>query len=133
MKQDWIEFLINNGAEFEDCVLQHFGNPVRELRLASNGDILTDLSHTGLIAIRGDDAEAFLQGQFTNDIRKVDDGHAQISGYCSPKGRLLANFLIFKRYDSYFLRLPKPLIDETMKRLKMFVLMSYSDIRSASA
>ncbi len=132
MKQDWTEFLINNGAEFEDCVLQHFGNPVRELRLASNGDILTDLSHTGLIAIRGDDAEAFLQGQFTNDIRKVDNEHAQISGYCSPKGRLLSNFLIFKRHDSYFLRLSKPLIDSTIKRLKMFVLMSKVIMEDAS-
>jgi folate-binding protein YgfZ len=132
MKQEWIEYLINSGAEFEDGILQHFGNPVRELRLARNGDILTDLSHTGLIAIRGDDAESFLQGQFTNDIRQVDNEHAQISGYCSPKGRLLANFLIFRRHDSYFLRLPKPLIESISKRLKMFVLMSKVVIEDAS-
>jgi len=124
MKQDWIEFLRNNGAEFNENIVESFGNPTRELRLASNGDILVDLSHTGLIAIRGEDAETFLQGQFTNDIRKVDLEHLQISGYCSPKGRLLSNFLIFKRADSYFLRLPKSLIEETVKRLRMFVLMS---------
>ncbi len=132
MKQEWTDFLINNGAEMEDCVLQHFGNPLRELKLASHGDILTDLSHTGLIAIRGDDAESYLQGQFTNDVRKVTDEHAQINGYCSPKGRLLCNFLIFKRHDSYFLRLPKELIESTIKRLKMFVLMSKVTIEDAS-
>lgn len=124
MKQNWKDFLINSGAEYQDGALLHFGNPERELKLSSHGDILTDLSHTGLIAIRGDDAEQFLQGQFTNDIHKVDNEHAQISGYCSPKGRLLSNFLIFRRNDSYFLRLPKPLIENTIKRLKMFVLMS---------
>ncbi|HEC30124.1 MAG TPA: folate-binding protein [Gammaproteobacteria bacterium] len=124
MKQDWNNFLAHSGAEYKDGILISFGNPVRELKLASNGDILTDLSFTGLIAIRGDDAEQFLQGQFTNDIRDVDDKHTQLSGYCSPKGRLLSNFLIFRHQDSYFLRLPKALIEETVKRLKMFVLMS---------
>lgn len=124
MKQDWNNFLAHSGAEYKDGILISFGNPVRELKLASNGDILTDLSFTGLIAIRGDDAEQFLQGQFTNDIRNVDDKQTQLSGYCSPKGRLLSNFLIFRHQDSYFLRLPKALIEETVKRLKMFVLMS---------
>jgi len=124
MKQDWTEFLINSGAEMENNSLLHFGNPVRELRLASHGDILTDLSHTGLISIQGEDAEQFLQGQFTNDIKQVDNEHAQISGYCSPKGRLLSNFLVFKRHDRFYLRLPRPLIEETIKRLRMFVLMS---------
>lgn len=132
MKQDWKDFLINSGAEYQDGVLQHFGNPVRELKLSSHGDIITDLSHTGLIAIRGEEAEQFLQGQFTNDIRKVDDTHAQISGYCSPKGRLLSNFLIFRRNDSYFLRMPEALIENTIKRLKMFVLMSRVIIEDAS-
>jgi len=124
MKQDWTDFLKNNGAEYNDSYVESFGNPTRELKLASNGDVIVDLSHTGLISIRGEDAEDFLQGQFTNDIRQVDSEHAQISGYCSPKGRLLSNFLIFKRADSYFLRLPKVLIEETLKRLRMFVLMS---------
>lgn len=132
MNSNWTEFLINSGAEYEDGVLLHFGNPLRELKLSSHGDILTDLSHTGLISIRGEDTQQFLQGQFTNDINKVDDSHAQISGYCSPKGRLLSNFLIFKRNDSYFLRLPRALVDETIKRLKMFVLMSKVTIENAS-
>ena len=132
MKQKWIEFLIDNGAEISNGVIDSYGNPSRELKLSGNGDIITDLSHTGLISVRGEDAETFLQGQFTNDLRNVTDSSAQINGYCSPKGRLLSNFLIFKRFDSYYLRLPKPLIDETIKRLKMFVLMSKVVIDDAS-
>jgi len=132
MKQDWIEFLTDNGAEIENGVVESFGNATRELRLAANGDTLTDLSHTGLIAVRGEDAEAFLQGQLTNDIRLVTDTQAQVSGYCSPKGRLLANFLIFRHADSYYLRLPKPLLEDIAKRLKMFVLMAKVVIEDAS-
>jgi len=132
MKQDWTAFLVNNGAEISENQVENFGNPTRELKLVTNGDVFVDLSHTGLISIHGDDAESFLQGQFTNDIRQVDSEHAQISGYCSPKGRLLSNFLIFKRADSYFLRLPKALIEETLKRLRMFVLMSKVVMEDAS-
>jgi len=132
MKQDWTAFLVNNGAEISENQVESFGNPARELKLVTSGDVFVDLSHTGLISIRGDDAESFLQGQFTNDIRQVDSEHSQISGYCSPKGRLLSNFLIFKRADSYFLRLPKALIEETLKRLRMFVLMSKVVMEDAS-
>jgi len=132
MKQNWIDFLTGNGAEIENGIVESFGNPSRELKLAANGDTLTDLSHTGLISVRGDDAEQFLQGQLTNDIRLVNDTQAQVSGYCNQKGRLLANFLIFKRADSYYLRLPKPLLEEISKRLKMFVLMSKVIIEDAS-
>lgn len=132
MKQDWTEFLRNAGAEFSENIVESFGNPTRELKLASNGDILVDLSHTGLIAVRGKDAETFLQGQFTNDIRQVDANHIQISGYCSHKGRLLSNFLIFKHADSYILRLPGALIEDTLKRLRMFVLMAEVVMEDAS-
>lgn len=132
MKQDWITFLHNHGAESGETCIKHFGNPTRELKLAGNGDIIIDLSHTGLISIRGEDAESFLQGQFTNDIRLVDAEHAQISGYCSPKGRLLSNFLIFKHADCYLLRLPKVLVEDTIKRLRMFVLMAKVVIEDAS-
>jgi len=132
MKQKWTEFLIDNGAEITAGEIESYGNPSRELKLARNGDIITDLSHTGLISVRGEDAETFLQGQFTNDLRNVTDEQAQINGYCSPKGRLLSNFLIFRRFDSYYLRLPKPLVDDTIKRLKMFVLMSKVIIDDAS-
>ena len=103
MKPEWKEFMQNAGAVIEDDHVTNFGNSVRELRVTTTGNIMADLSHYGLIAVHGRDAETFLQGQFTNDIRQVDTQHSQLSGYCSPKGRLLALFRIFKRGDSYYL------------------------------
>lgn len=84
----------------------------------------TDLSSLGLIAIRGADAVTFLQGQFTNDARKLGQHRAQYSGICSPKGRLLSNFLLWQHGDTIYLQLPIALQTFLLKRLSMYVLRS---------
>ena len=95
MKTEWKNFLVNHGAEINDGVVEHFGNPERELRVINTGDILVDLSNCGLISIRGEDTVNFLQGQFTNDMRLISSTQSQLSSYCTPKGRILSIFLVF--------------------------------------
>ncbi|MBD3669547.1 MAG: folate-binding protein YgfZ, partial [Gammaproteobacteria bacterium] len=63
-------------------------------------------------------------GQSTNDVRKVDAGHGQLAGYCSPKGRLLASFQLIQRDGDYFMLMERDIMEATLKRLRMFVLMS---------
>lgn len=93
---------------------------------------LFDLSHLGLIRVSGEDAESFLQGQLTNDIREVTDNHWQLSGYCNPKGRLLATFLVFRRNGDLYLQTPAERTGPVIERLRMFVLMSRVTIEDAS-
>jgi len=124
MKAEWQNFLENAGAEIENRTVVSFGNIPREQRVIQNGLVMCDLSHLGLISVSGDDASDFLQGQLTNDIRDVSPQHSQLSAYCTPKGRVLSNFRIFKRNDIFYIRLPRSQLEETMKRLRMFVLMS---------
>ncbi len=132
MITDWKDFLLDAGAEFDDAGVLHFGNLRRELSVAITGNVFADLSHYGLISVHGDDAESFLQGQVTNDVRKVDDRHSQFNGLCNPKGRLLASFRVFHRGDSYYLCLPMDLIEDVIKRLRMFVLRSKVTLEEAS-
>lgn len=132
MKPEWRAFLENKGAEYDDGKVATFGNPERELRLVTAGDVIADLSHTGLVSAHGDDVADFLQGQLTNDIGAVTDTHSQLTAYCSPKGRMLANFRVFKRGDTYFLHLPREQVESTLKRLRMFVLASRVTLEDAS-
>ena len=132
MISEWKEFLANAGAEFTDTGVVHYGNERRELSVAITGNVFADLSHYGLISVHGDDAETYLQGQFTNDIRKVNDTHSQLSGLCNPKGRLLATFRAFHRGDSYYLCLPASMVEDVIKRLRMFVLRSKVTLEDAS-
>lgn len=93
---------------------------------------LFDLSHLGLIRVSGEDARDFLQGQFTNDIREVTPQHSQLSAYCSPKGRMLANFRIFLHQDDYILQMPRDTHAVVLKRLPMFVLIAKAKVTDAS-
>ncbi|MBJ6609072.1 MAG: folate-binding protein YgfZ [Candidatus Thiothrix moscowensis] len=133
MKPEWKNFLIDFGAEFEGDSLVSFGNPERERRIPPQGAILCDLSHFGLISVSGADAEAFLQGQLTNDIKQVTDSLSQLSAYCTPKGRALATFFVTKRQGVYYLSVARDLLEPILKRLRMYVLRSKVVLEDASA
>ncbi len=83
---------------------------------------ITKLESFGVIKVSGNDAETFLQGQFTNDVRQVTAEQDQLSAWCSSKGRIIVNFRLFKRDDAYYLLLPKDSIAFMLKRLQMYVL-----------
>jgi folate-binding protein YgfZ len=104
-----------------------------ELAAARDGTIVAGLSHNALLSISGDDARAFLHGQFTNDVQALEAGGAQWNGWCSAKGRLLATFLLVRRADEYLLMLPAEIAGAFAKRLNMFVLRSKVKIADVSA
>ncbi|MCW8891242.1 MAG: folate-binding protein YgfZ [Sedimenticola sp.] len=113
-------------------------------RITADGDVsftharpfpdcaLFDLSHLGLIRVSGEDAQTFLQGQFTNDTRDVTENRSQLSAYCSPKGRMLANFRLFMNRGDYLLQMPLSTHGNVLKRLPMFVLMSKAKVTDAT-
>ena len=107
-------------------------NPA-ELTAARDATIVADLSHNALIEVTGDDATAFLHGQFTNDVEALQIGAAQWNGWCSAKGRLIASFLLMRRADGYLLLLPAELAPDLIKRLGMYVLRSKVKIADVSA
>ncbi len=123
MQQQWQDFLIQQGANIENGCVVGFNASESENKNSSS-TILADLSHYRLIRVTGEDANRFLQGQLSNDINHVDDNHSQMSAYCSPKGRTLALFRIFKYDNAYFLSLPEEIADITINRLKMFIMRS---------
>lgn len=131
MNNEWLNALVQQGADLVDGRIANFGDPQAELSAALGGDILCDLSHFALIRASGEDSSTFLQGQFSNDVRQVSASHHQLSSYCSPKGRMLALFRLFQRDDAYYLSLPQELLEGTLKRLQMFVLMSKVSLENA--
>jgi hypothetical protein len=94
--------------------------------------ITSDLSRCGLIAITGDDAQGFLHAQLTSDVNALTLNRSQYSGYCTPKGRLLASFLLWRDEQGYFMDLPALLREPIQKRLSMYILRSKVKMRDAS-
>ena len=99
---------------------------------ASMSELVTDLSHNALLGVTGDDAAAFLHGQFTNDVEALAEGAAQWNGWCTPKGRLLATFLLIRHKGGFLILLPAEIAAAFLKRLSMFVLRSKVKIRDVS-
>jgi folate-binding protein YgfZ len=132
INSSWKEFLSQHGAVFDKGVVDHFSDKTQELMTTQNANIIADLSHYGLIKVEGEEAESFLQNQFSNDVHSISPSQSQLSAYCSPKGRMLAGFQIFKFKQSYFLRLPASILETTLKRLRMYVLRSKVTLENAS-
>jgi folate-binding protein YgfZ len=85
---------------------------------------LIDLSQRSLLCVSGADALSFLQGQLTQDISALAAPVALWAGYCSPKGRLLATFLVWREHDAYWLDAAGDLAEPMLKRLSQYVLRS---------
>ena len=115
MNEQWRDFLRTRAGRIDDLGQARFPDAPPDATLA-----LCDLSHLGLIAVTGEDATHFLQGQFTNDIRLVTTTHTQLSSHCTPKGRMLANFRVLRLDETLYLQLPRPQLELLLKRLRMY-------------
>jgi folate-binding protein YgfZ len=122
MTSAWQEFLRERGACVEAGAATHFGDAAAELRAARDGGILAPLTHLGLIACSGSDAQTFLHGQLSNDVKQLTPARSEYAAYCSAKGRMLANFLLWQEDQTYYLQLARALLPTLQKRLAMFVL-----------
>lgn len=88
----------------------------------STSPTLISLPHLTVLELTGDDAQAFLQAQVPSDVRLLKGDRAQISGWCTAKGRLLTTFVLWSVDGGYRLILASDVAEAVAKRLKMFVL-----------
>src|SRR5260370_40493336 len=108
----WTEFLLRRGATLDGHAVTHFSAPEEELAAARDSAVVCDLTPLAAMRVAGPDAAAFLQGQFTSDVASLAAGTAQHSAWCSPKGRMLANFLLLRTEATTFeLLLPASMVD----------------------
>ena len=83
---------------------------------------VTRLPQWSLLRFSGPDAQNFLHGQLTCDVLALKAGSSCYGGYCTPKGRLLATFLLWVDTAGYTMMLPAALAASIHKRLKMYIL-----------
>ena len=76
------------------------------------------------IQVSGEDAEKFLQGQFSNDISKVSEKNYQYSSYSTNQGKVISIFRIIRQENNYLLLVNKKIADYFIEKLSMYILMS---------
>ena len=130
---NWTEYLASKGARFhidEATQVEDFGRTLTKDALAAG--FVAPVTDLGLIAVAGDDAAAFLHNQLTNDVEHLGNNEARLAGYCTPKGRLQATFLMWRDEQAVYLQLPRAIQAPLQKRLSMFVLRAKAKLRDAT-
>ena len=86
--------------------------------------MLVGLTQFGLLEFSGADAQGFLHAQLSCDVRSLEPGHARYGSYNTPKGRMLASFLLWRTASAFYMQLARDLRESIRKRLSMYILRS---------
>ncbi len=108
------------------------GTAGADLRTARSGSVLALLGHLGVLQFSGEDAEAFLQGQLSCDVAAVGLRSSAYGAYCSPKGRMLANFLLWREEAGFHMALSRDIAPSVQKLISKFVLRAKVRVSDAS-
>ncbi|NHZ91002.1 folate-binding protein [Massilia sp. CCM 8733] len=129
---NWNEYLSSQGAQLAADGSGHvpdLGHALTTAELAAG--FVAAITDQGLIAVSGDEAATFLHNQLTNDVEHLGLADVRLAGYCTPKGRLQATFLMWRTSDSVFLQLARDIQPALQKRLSMFVLRAKAKLSDA--
>ena len=72
------------------------------------------------ISVTGPDAFEFLQGQLTNDLKRLESEKEILAAWCSPKGRVIWFGTVVSIENGYGLSAPFETAEDIVKRLMMF-------------
>jgi tRNA-modifying protein YgfZ len=90
------------------------------------------LPHLGVLRFTGPDSSSFLQGQVSNDTRRLEQGCGLLAAYSSPQGRVLALMHLLPHSSGIVAILPRELVMPTLEALRRFVLRAKVKIEDAS-
>jgi tRNA-modifying protein YgfZ len=127
MNQEWHDFLLQQGfaADFE-----HRGDAAGERQAAT---IAVPLVDSALIRATGEDSAAFLHNLMTNDVTGISADGVRYAGFCTPKGRLLATFLIWHEGADLWLQTAADVQPAMQKKLSMYILRSKAKLHDGNA
>jgi folate-binding protein YgfZ len=95
------------------------GDPQRKRFPKMPAALLTDRT---VIAVRGEDAQHFLQNLITTDIDVLAEGEAAPGALLTPQGKILFDFLISRGGGGYRLDCRRDLAGDLIKRLTLYKL-----------
>jgi tRNA-modifying protein YgfZ len=90
------------------------------------------LHHLGVLRFTGPDSLSFLQGQVSNDTRRLTEGAPVLAAYSSPQGRVLTVMHLLPHSSGVTAILPRELVSPTLERLRKFVFRAKVQMEDAS-
>lgn len=93
---------------------------------------IAQLGDRGVVSVTGPDAPGFLQGLVTSDVERLQAGAAGYGALLTPQGKILFDFLIFRRPDGFWLDTRRAAAPALAKRLGFYKLRAKVDIADRS-
>lgn len=100
----------------------------RELDWLEHSVGVLALSDRAIIAVSGDDAREWLQGQLTNQLEGVESGGSVYAFVLTLKGRTLADTYALVREDDVWLDVPATQVDALLERFDRYIIMEDVDL-----
>ncbi|GAA5178528.1 YgfZ/GcvT domain-containing protein [Modicisalibacter zincidurans] len=117
---DWTAHLEQHGARLVDERHIEFGAQ-ESAASARQQSLLAPLIHFAVLEIAGADAERFLQGQTSAQLKLADGNFAAPTSFCTAKGRMLANGQLLRVDEARFwLLLDASLLEPLRSHLAKF-------------
>jgi tRNA-modifying protein YgfZ len=91
-----------------------------EYEAATAGCGLVDRSERGKLALTGDDAKGFLQGQVSNDVESLTPGNGCDAAFLTPKGKMLGDLRILDAGDELLLDTERVALQELFNMIRRF-------------
>jgi tRNA-modifying protein YgfZ len=96
------DFLTSQGAVFSQGRVMSFGNEAAEYQALESAIVVPLLGHTAL-RVTGEDRLDFIQGQVSNQVKRLKVNTFSENLMLNHKGHALAQLRVFRREDDLFL------------------------------
>jgi tRNA-modifying protein YgfZ len=93
---------------------------------------MSDIPYSTIL-VSGADAEEFLQGQLSADLKELPDSGPVRAAWCNPKGRVICMLALAKGVTGFMLTLPAELAEHVVQRLTIFRFRSKVDFELRGA
>ena len=124
MINDFFKKFLNKEAIIDKYGLKTNFNFSEEVSKIYSQKTISILSNKVLIKCTGEDAENFLNTQFTNDVKNMKNNSVMLSGYCNPKGRLISVLYIIQLDKEFYLYTTLDTLEPLLQKLNMYKMMS---------
>ena len=124
MINDFFKKFLNKEAIIDKYGLKMNFNFSEEISKIRSQKTMSILSNKVLIKCTGEDAENFLNTQFTNDVKNMKNNSVMLSGYCNPKGRLISVLYIIQLDKEFYLYTTLDTLEPLLQKLNMYKMMS---------
>ncbi len=85
--------------------------------------------HLAVIRVTGEEADDYLQGQITADLKYIDEGAHRLAMHLSLKGRGLVSARVAAMPGGYLLVVPEARVDDTLRCFAKYKLLAKADFQ----